>query len=83
MHKYFFEQLQMGEELLQEGDIEASAQAFTNAIVVSGQPMEMLRSFGDNLPPRLFDKILELLPVTGRVSSFLLILSFVDSKVDN
>ncbi|CAG0921663.1 unnamed protein product [Notodromas monacha] len=66
VHRYFLEQLQAGEEALNDDDVEMSAEYFVNALLVSGSPREMLRSFSETLPPALVEKIISILPMASQ-----------------
>ncbi|CAG5093787.1 Similar to tomm20b: Mitochondrial import receptor subunit TOM20 homolog B (Danio rerio) [Cotesia congregata] len=43
VQKFFLQQVQLGEELLANGDLEGGIEHLANAVAVCGQPQELLR----------------------------------------
>lgn len=60
-------QVQLGEELLAQGDIENGVEHLSNAIAVCGQPQQLLQVLQQTLPPQVFRLLLERLPIVGQV----------------
>lgn len=59
--------MQLGEELLAQGDIEEGVEHLSNAVAVCGQPQQLLQVLQQTLPPQVFRLLLERLPVVGQV----------------
>ncbi len=59
--------VQLGEELLAQGDIEEGVEHLSNAVAVCGQPQQLLQVLQQTLPPQVFRLLLERLPVVGQV----------------
>lgn len=47
---------------------------FTNALLVCGQPKELLMFFKNTLPPEVFQMLLYKIPIICQVSMYLIIL---------
>lgn len=60
--------VQLGEELLAQGEIEDGVEHLSNAVAVCGQPQQLLQVLQQTLPPQVFRLLLERLPVVGQVS---------------
>lgn len=69
--------MQLGEELLAQGDIEAGVEHLSNAVAVCGQPQQLLQVLQQTLPPQVFRLLLERLPIVGQVSIHLYSLSLL------
>ena len=54
--KYF---LQLGEELLSQGDIENGVEHLSLAVAVCGQPQQLLGVLQQTLPPQIFSLLLQ------------------------
>ncbi|KAL1124578.1 hypothetical protein AAG570_001202 [Ranatra chinensis] len=65
---FFLQQIQMGEELLGQGDIQGGVEHFGNAVVVCGQPNQLLQVLQQTLPTEAFQLLLQRLPEFSRVS---------------
>nr|XP_040025462.1 mitochondrial import receptor subunit TOM20 homolog [Gasterosteus aculeatus aculeatus] len=61
VQKFFLEEIQLGEELLAQGDYEKGVDHLTNAIAVCGQPQQQ------TLPPPVFQMLLTKLPSISQV----------------
>ncbi|XP_045034566.1 mitochondrial import receptor subunit TOM20 homolog [Daphnia magna] len=61
-----FSFVQLGEELLAQGDIEEGVEHLSNAVAVCGQPQQLLQVLQQTLPPQVFRLLLERLPVVGQ-----------------
>lgn len=66
VQKYFLEEIQMGEELLAQGEFERGVDHLTNAIVVCGQPQQLLQVLQQTLPPPIFQMLLTKLPTISQ-----------------
>ncbi|XP_052051475.1 mitochondrial import receptor subunit TOM20 homolog [Apodemus sylvaticus] len=58
VEKFFLEEIQLGEELLAQGDYEKGVDHLTNAITVCGQPQQPLQGLQQTLPPPVFQMLL-------------------------
>ncbi|KAF8562329.1 hypothetical protein P879_11296 [Paragonimus westermani] len=62
MHKFFLEQIQLGESALSTGAIEEGVQHFAVAVTVCGQPSQLLQVLQQSLSPTVFTLLVEALP---------------------
>lgn len=53
------EEVQQGEELLTHGEYEQAVKHLTNAVLVCGQPQQLLQLFQNTLPPNVFQMLVE------------------------
>eukprot|EP00794_Sanderia_malayensis_P020144 gene20144-22117_t len=65
VQKFFMEEVQLGEDLLAQGDYENCVKHLTNAIAVCGQPQQLLQVFQGMLPPPVFQMLLQNLATIG------------------
>uniref|UniRef100_A0AAY5KRU0 Translocase of outer mitochondrial membrane 20 n=1 Tax=Esox lucius TaxID=8010 RepID=A0AAY5KRU0_ESOLU len=68
VQKFFLEEIQLGEELLAQGDYENGVEHLTNAIAVCGQPQQLLQVLQQTLPPPVFQMLLTKLPTISQVT---------------
>nr|AFK11065.1 mitochondrial import receptor subunit TOM20-like protein [Callorhinchus milii] len=66
VQKFFLEEIQLGEELLAQGDYEKGVDHLTNAIAVCGQPQQLLQVLQQTLPPAVFQMLLTKLPTISQ-----------------
>uniref|UniRef100_A0A8C6VTW4 Translocase of outer mitochondrial membrane 20 homolog b n=1 Tax=Nothobranchius furzeri TaxID=105023 RepID=A0A8C6VTW4_NOTFU len=66
VQKFFLEEIQLGEELLAQGDFENGVDHLTNAIAVCGQPQQLLQVLQQTLPPPVFQMLLTKLPTISQ-----------------
>ncbi|XP_034408707.1 translocase of outer mitochondrial membrane 20 [Cyclopterus lumpus] len=66
VQKFFLEEIQLGEELLAQGDFEKGVDHLTNAIAVCGQPQQLLQVLQQTLPPPVFQMLLTKLPTISQ-----------------
>lgn len=66
VQKFFLEEIQLGEELLAQGDYEVGVDHLTNAIAVCGQPQQLLQVLQQTLPPPVFQMLLTKLPTISQ-----------------
>uniref|UniRef100_A0A8C6WKD8 Translocase of outer mitochondrial membrane 20 n=1 Tax=Neogobius melanostomus TaxID=47308 RepID=A0A8C6WKD8_9GOBI len=70
VQKFFLEEIQLGEELLSQGEFEKGVDHLTNAIAVCGQPQQLLQVLQQTLPPPVFQMLLTKLPsISQRIIS--------------
>ncbi|XP_052007409.1 mitochondrial import receptor subunit TOM20 homolog [Xyrauchen texanus] len=62
VQKFFLDEIQLGEELLAQGDNEKGVDHLTNAIAVCDQPQQLLQVLQQTLPPPVFQMVLANLP---------------------
>ncbi|KAM9365876.1 translocase of outer mitochondrial membrane 20 [Pholidichthys leucotaenia] len=62
VQKFFLEEIQLGEDLLSRGEFDKGVDHLTNAIVVCGQPQQLLQVLQQTLPPPVFQMLLTKLP---------------------
>uniref|UniRef100_A0A8C0HYR5 Mitochondrial import receptor subunit TOM20 homolog n=1 Tax=Balaenoptera musculus TaxID=9771 RepID=A0A8C0HYR5_BALMU len=62
VQKFFLKEIQLGEELLAQGEYEKGVDHLTNAIAVCGQPQQLLQVLQQTLPPPVFQRLLTKLP---------------------
>ncbi|XP_014163379.1 mitochondrial import receptor subunit TOM20 homolog [Geospiza fortis] len=66
VQKFFLEEIQLGEELLAQGEYEKGVDHLTNAIAVCGQPQQLLQVLQQTLPPPVFQMLLTKLPTISQ-----------------
>ncbi|GCB65331.1 hypothetical protein scyTo_0004764 [Scyliorhinus torazame] len=66
VQKFFLEEIQLGEELLAQGDYEKGVEHLTNAIAVCRQPQQLLQVLQQTLPPPVFQMLLPKLPTISQ-----------------
>ncbi|XP_028829444.1 mitochondrial import receptor subunit TOM20 homolog B [Denticeps clupeoides] len=66
VQKFFLEEIQLGEELLSQGDYDNAVDHLTNAIAVCGQPQQLLQVLQQTLPPPVFQMLLTKLPTISQ-----------------
>ncbi|XP_024080573.1 mitochondrial import receptor subunit TOM20 homolog isoform X1 [Cimex lectularius] len=59
---FFLHQVQLGEELLGQGDVDGGIEHLCNAVTICGQPNQILEILQQTLPPNLFLTLLQRLP---------------------
>ena len=71
MQRFFTQELQLGEELLSTGQLEQGVRHMANAVVMCGQPQQILAIMKQTLPGELFELLLDELPRAKVVRSFI------------
>lgn len=66
VQKFFLEEIQLGEELLAQGEFEACVEHLSSAIAVCGQPQQLLQVLQQTLPPPVFQMLLTRLPTVSQ-----------------
>uniref|UniRef100_A0A4X2JXJ2 Mitochondrial import receptor subunit TOM20 homolog n=1 Tax=Vombatus ursinus TaxID=29139 RepID=A0A4X2JXJ2_VOMUR len=66
VQKFFLEEIQLGEELLAQGEYEKGVDHLTNAIAVCGQPQQLLQVLQQTLPSPVFQMLLTKLPTISQ-----------------
>jgi len=62
VQKFFINEVQLGEELLGQGDVENGVEHLSAAVAVCGQPHQLLQVLQQTLPPQVFHMLLQRLP---------------------
>lgn len=52
--RYFLHEIQMGEALISQGDINNGVEHLANAVIVCGQPTQLLQVLQQTLPAEVF-----------------------------
>ncbi|XP_076831440.1 translocase of outer mitochondrial membrane 20 [Brachyhypopomus gauderio] len=66
VQQFFLDEIQLGEELLAQGDYEKSVDHLTNAIAVCGQPQQLLQVLQQTLPPPVFQMLITKVPTISQ-----------------
>ncbi|PSN43421.1 Mitochondrial import receptor subunit TOM20 [Blattella germanica] len=66
VQRFFLQEVQLGEELLAQGDLEGGVEHLGNAVAVCGQPNQLLQVLQQTLPPQVFHLLLQRLPAVGQ-----------------
>ncbi|CAH4037472.1 mitochondrial import receptor subunit TOM20 homolog [Pieris brassicae] len=70
MQRFFLQQIQLGEELLAAGDLEAGVEHLGQAVAVCGQTQQLLSVLQQTMPPHIFHLLLKKLPeISDRLRS--------------
>uniref|UniRef100_A0A915B6I0 Mitochondrial import receptor subunit TOM20 homolog n=1 Tax=Parascaris univalens TaxID=6257 RepID=A0A915B6I0_PARUN len=64
MQAFFLQEVQLGEEMMAEGNLDEGTEHLCNAITMCGQPQQLLQIFQQTLPPEHFAMIIQKLPET-------------------
>lgn len=67
IHRFFLEQVHLGESLLNAGHIEDAVQHFAYAVVVCGQPTQLLQVLQQSLSPSVFSMLVAALPDVRKI----------------
>lgn len=62
MQRFFLQQIQLGEELLSAGDLEAGVEHLGQAVAVCGQTQQLLSVLQQTMPAPIFHLLLKKLP---------------------
>ena len=68
VQKFFLSEVQLGEDLLSQGDVEGAVEHLGSAIAVCGHPQQLLQILQQTLPPQVFHRLLQRLPMIGQVN---------------
>ncbi|XP_060030895.1 TOMM20-like protein 1 isoform X2 [Erinaceus europaeus] len=63
LQKLFLQELQLGQLCLSRGEHRMVAEHFSYALLVCGQPQELLKVFKRTLPPKVFEMLLHTIPI--------------------
>lgn len=54
VQRFFLQEIQLGEALISSGDIENGVEHLANAVIVCGQPAQLLQVLQQTLPAQVF-----------------------------
>ncbi|XP_021498316.1 TOMM20-like protein 1 [Meriones unguiculatus] len=74
LQEFFLQEVQMGKLCLGRGESRMGVEHLTNALLVCGQPKELLAHFKQTLPPEVFEMLLYKIPLICQVSMYLIVL---------
>ena len=66
VQRFFLQEVQLGEELLSQGDIENGVEHLSLAVAVCGQPQSLLGVLQQTLPPQIYAMLLQNLDAAQR-----------------
>ncbi|XP_071151463.1 mitochondrial import receptor subunit TOM20 homolog [Mytilus edulis] len=66
MQKFFLQEVQIGEDLLAQGEIEEGVEHLSVAVAVCGQPQHLLQVLQQTLPPQVFQLLIQKLPTVNQ-----------------
>ncbi|XP_025193731.1 mitochondrial import receptor subunit TOM20 homolog [Melanaphis sacchari] len=66
VQRFFLQEVQMGESYLEQGDAVRGVEHLANAVVVCGQPTELLNVLQRTLPDPVFEMLIKKLPELGK-----------------
>nr|XP_040132286.1 TOMM20-like protein 1 isoform X1 [Ictidomys tridecemlineatus] len=67
LQERFFQEIQMGELWLSRGDCRMGVEHLSNALLLCGQPRELLKVFRHTLPPQVFEMLLQKIPLICQI----------------
>ncbi|XP_006069806.1 TOMM20-like protein 1 isoform X1 [Bubalus kerabau] len=62
LQEFFLQEVRMGELWLSRGEHRMGVEHLSNALLVCGQPQELLKVFKHTLPPKVFEMLLHKIP---------------------
>uniref|UniRef100_T1JCP2 Mitochondrial import receptor subunit TOM20 homolog n=1 Tax=Strigamia maritima TaxID=126957 RepID=T1JCP2_STRMM len=66
VQRFFLQEIQLGEELLAQDDLENGVEHLSNAVALCGQPQQLLQVLQQTLPPQVFHMLLQRLPIVSQ-----------------
>jgi len=66
VQSFFLSEIQLGEELLAQGELEQGVEHLCNAVAVCHQPQQLLQVLQQTVPPQVFQLLLQRLPMAGQ-----------------
>ncbi|XP_003408724.2 TOMM20-like protein 1 [Loxodonta africana] len=73
LQELLLHEVQMGELWLSRGEHRMGVEHLSNALLLCGQPQELLKVFKLTLPPKVFEMLLHKIPLICQVSTYLTI----------
>uniref|UniRef100_A0A336MKZ6 CSON002649 protein n=1 Tax=Culicoides sonorensis TaxID=179676 RepID=A0A336MKZ6_CULSO len=68
VQRFFLQEIQTGEALIAAGDIETGVEHLANAVVVCGQPAQLLQILQQTLPAQIFTLLIQRMRTIGNPS---------------
>lgn len=68
LFRFFLQEIQNGETLIASGDIERGVEHLANAVVVCGQPAQLLQVLQQTLPAQVFTLLIQRMRTIGNPS---------------
>merc|ERR1711953_427110 len=59
VQRFFLQEVQLGEELLAQGDVENGVEHLSMAVAVCGQPHSLLGVLQQTIPPQIYSLLLQ------------------------
>lgn len=69
VQRFFLQEIQMGEALISSGDIENGVEHLANAVIVCGQPAQLLQVLQQTLPSQVFTMLINRMRQYGNQSA--------------
>ncbi|XP_035232715.1 mitochondrial import receptor subunit TOM20 homolog [Stegodyphus dumicola] len=66
VQKFFIQEVQLGEELLGQGDIENGIEHLSTALAICGDPSHLIDVLEQQLPPQIFALLMQRLPAVSQ-----------------
>ena len=66
VQKFFIQEIQLGEELLGQGDMENGIEHLSTALAVCGEPAHLIEVLEAQLPPQAFQLLMQRLPIVSQ-----------------
>ncbi|KAJ1079168.1 hypothetical protein K5549_017996 [Capra hircus] len=63
LQEFFLQEVRMGELCLSRGEDRMGVEHLSNALLVCGQPQELLKVFKHTFPPKVFEMLLHKIPL--------------------
>jgi len=63
MQAFFLQEVQLGEELMAEGDFEGATEHLATAVMLCGSPAQLLQILQQTLPPNVYQMLVQKLPI--------------------
>lgn len=67
-YRFFLQEIQTGEALIAAGDVETGVEHLANAVVVCGQPAQLLQILQQTLPAQIFTMLIQRMRTIGNPS---------------
>lgn len=65
VQRFFLQEIQLGEGLIMSGDIEGGVEHLANAVIVCGQPAQLLQVLQQTLPSQVFTLLIQRMKEVG------------------
>ncbi|XP_063699048.1 mitochondrial import receptor subunit TOM20 homolog B-like [Culicoides brevitarsis] len=68
VQRFFLQEIQTGEAMIAAGEVETGVEHLANAVVVCGQPAQLLQILQQTLPAQIFTMLIQRMRVMGNPS---------------